>query len=46
MGIWKKKEQIGTERFQEEKPKKVIKKTSRYTVLLIPDSTDHSKHLN
>ncbi len=43
MGIWKKKEQIGTERFQEEKPKKVIKKTSRYTVLLIPDSTDHSK---
>ncbi len=39
----KSKEQMGTERFVEEKPKKTIKKTSRYTVLLIPDSTDHSK---
>ncbi len=39
----KSKAEMGTERFQEEKPKKTIKKTSRYTVLLIPDSTDHSK---
>ncbi|MBO4903530.1 MAG: M23 family metallopeptidase [Lachnospiraceae bacterium] len=43
MAIGKNKERLGTEQFQEEKPKKVIKKTSRYTVLLIPDSTDHSK---
>ena len=34
---------MGSEQFVEEKPKKTIKKTSRYTVLLIPDSTDHSK---
>ncbi len=39
----KKKEQMGTEQFVAEKPKKTVKKTSRYTVLLIPDSTDHSK---
>ncbi len=39
----KAKEQMGTEQFIEEKPKKTIKKTSRYTVLLIPDSTDGSK---
>ena len=37
------KEEMGSEQFVEEKPKKTIKKTSRYTVLLIPDSTDHSK---
>ncbi|MBQ7581653.1 MAG: M23 family metallopeptidase [Lachnospiraceae bacterium] len=43
MSILKNKEQMGTERFQEEKPKKTTKKTSRYTVLLIPDSTDRSK---
>ena len=34
---------MGTEQFVEEKAKKTVKKTSRYTVLLIPDSTDHSK---
>ena len=43
MSIMKSKAEMGTERFQEEKPKKTVKKTSRYTVLLIPDSTDHSK---
>lgn len=42
MGI-KMKEKMGNEQFVEEKPKKTTKKTSRYTVLLIPDSTDHSK---
>ena len=39
----KKNEQFDLEEYNKEKPKKSVKKTSKYTVLLIPDSTDHSK---
>lgn len=39
----KKIEQFDVEQFNKDKPKKSVKKTTRYTVLLIPDSTDHSK---
>lgn len=36
-------EQFDLEEYNKEKPKKSVKRTSKYTVLLIPDSTDHSK---
>lgn len=36
-------EKFDMEEFNKEKPKKSVKKTSKFTVLLIPDSTDHSK---
>lgn len=38
-----KTEHFDLEEFNREKPKKSIKKTTKFTVLLIPDSTDHSR---
>ena len=39
----KKIEKFDLDEFNKDRPKKSVKKTTRFTVLLIPDSTDHSR---